>query len=264
MEDKKIVSIEDRIPKLKQQRKKKANRRLIFYLSLFFVLICLIIYLQSPLSYVRNIEVIGNNYRTKDEVIKRSELTNETNIWKVKKTEIEESLLKDPVVKSVHISRKLPWTISLQLKEHELVGYVKEEENFKPLLENGAQIEAIDRYTYGDAPLLLNFEDKKLLKEMTTQLQQLPPYILRLISEIHAVPEKDDQSKILLYMIDGFIVDGTIRNFGEKMQVYPSIVSQLEQDSKGIIHIGVGAYFEQFNENKNNEQSEVTEDEVNE
>ncbi|MCD8500622.1 MAG: hypothetical protein LRY71_01750 [Bacillaceae bacterium] len=36
MDKQKIVSLEDRIPKLKQQRKQRANRRLIIYLSTFF------------------------------------------------------------------------------------------------------------------------------------------------------------------------------------------------------------------------------------
>src|SRR5699024_3959159 len=54
------------------------------------------------------------------------------------------------------------------------------------------------------------------------------------------------KNKILLYMNDGYTVDGTIRNFAEKMKLYPSIVSQVPEDEEGIIHIGVGAYFDSF------------------
>src|SRR5690625_5861283 len=84
MEDKKIISIEDRIPKLKKQRKKKANRRLVFYLSLFFVLISIIIYLQSPLSYIKNIHVYGHHVLHENEIIELSDIKNDTNIWKAK------------------------------------------------------------------------------------------------------------------------------------------------------------------------------------
>lgn len=246
MREEKIVSIEDRIPKLKQQRKKKANRRLIFYLSLFFILICVIIYLQSPLSYIKDIEVEGNNYLTDDEVINQSTLTTETNIWNIKMTDVTNYILTDPVVKSAKVTRKLPWTVSIKLEEYELVGYVKDEEHFIPLLENGEKITIKDRYAYGDAPLLLNFTDEKILQEMTSQLQQLPPNILRLISEIHWSPNDQNKYKVILYMNDGFIVEGTIRNFADRMHIYPSIASQLDPEVKGIIHIGVGAYFEQF------------------
>ena len=36
MEKGKVLSLEDRIPKIKEYRRRKANRRLIFLLTLFF------------------------------------------------------------------------------------------------------------------------------------------------------------------------------------------------------------------------------------
>lgn len=251
MSDEKIVSIEDRIPKLKQQRKKKANRRLIFYLSLFFILISVIIYIQSPLSSIKNIEVTGNKYLSKTEIIEETQLTKDTNIWKVNKDDVKNAIKNDPIIKTVKVKRKLPGTISIELEEYELVGYVRDEESHKPIFENGQQISVSDRYAKGDAPVLLGFDDNEVLQTMTKQLQQLPPTILQLISEIHWEPEDENNHKIILFMNDGFMVDGTIRNFAEKMQVYPSIVSQLDPDKKGIIHIGVGAYFEQFSNDVN-------------
>src|SRR5699024_5593734 len=96
----------------------------------------------------------------------------------------------------------------------------------------------------GDAPLLLNFTDEAILARMTEELKLLPTSILNLISEIYWSPTEQDQNKIMLYMNDGIIVDSSVRNFSEKMNIYPSIASQIEPGSKGILHIGVGAYFE--------------------
>src|SRR5690625_2410756 len=89
MEKKKVVSIEDRIPKLKQARKKKANRRLLFYLSLFFFLISVIVYLQSPLSYIHEIKIDGNEVVEEEEILIRSDITTSTNIWTINEREIE-------------------------------------------------------------------------------------------------------------------------------------------------------------------------------
>src|SRR5690625_5637954 len=80
MEKKKIISIEERIPKLKAARKKKANRRLLFYLFLFFILITIIVYLQSPLSTVDEVKVNGNNNVEQAEIINMTEITEDTNI----------------------------------------------------------------------------------------------------------------------------------------------------------------------------------------
>lgn len=83
MEKGKIVSIEDRIPKLKQLRKSKANRRLVLLLSLFFILVACVLYFLSPLSYVKSVQVEGNRYITSKQIIKLSKVKKDRSIWKV-------------------------------------------------------------------------------------------------------------------------------------------------------------------------------------
>lgn len=249
MDDKNVVSIEDRIPKLKQVRKKKANRRLIFYLSIFFFLIAIIVYLQSPLSHVKHIEVSGHSLLTTEDIIEKSHLTSSTNIWTINREEVIESIQKHPVVKSVDVVRKLPRTIEINITEHQHIGYIKENGDFFPLLGNGSLLLDTPFPMKGDAPLLMAFNEETYLLDLTKELQQLPESILNLISEIHWRPTDENKSKILLYMNDGFTVDASIRNFANKMKAYPSIVSQLDEGSEGIIHLGVGAYFESYDNN---------------
>src|SRR5699024_4047408 len=110
--------------------------------------------------------------------------------------------------------------------------------------------------SFSEAPQMIGFIEETYLKSMSAELEKLPKSILNLISEIHWQPTEENKNKVVLYMNDGFVVDGTIRNFADKMQVYPSIVAQLEPDSKGIIHIGVGAYFEEFTDIPKNNQKE--------
>lgn len=263
MSKKNIVSIEDRIPKLKQARKKKANRRLIFYLSIFFFLIAVIVYLQSSLSHIKTINVEGNSYIADEEIIASSNLTVGNNIWTINQSEIERLISKDPIVESVSVQRKLPWTINIHVSEGHIIGYIREDANYSPILGNGEILEVVGDTYHGDAPLLNGFDDENYLDRMAGQLKALPENILNLISEIHWEPTEDNQNNILLYMNDGFIVKGTIRNFAEKMEVYPSIVSQLDAEDKGIIHIGVGVYFESFdNKGEETEMDAVPEEEV--
>lgn len=242
----KVVSIEDRIPKLKQERKKKANRRLVFYLSIFFILISIIVYLQSPLSNVKKIAVSGNVYITKDEMIEQSQLTNQTNIWMIDNKKIEKMIEENPIVESVDVKRKLPSTVTIQVVENKHVGYIEEDNTIYPVFGNGTVL-PIPAKSRGNSPLLHHFSDEDQLINMVTELEKVPQNILNLISEIHWVPKEENKNKIMLYMNDGFIVDGTIRKFSDKIQVYPSIAAQLDPSIQGIIHIGVGAYFEEFN-----------------
>jgi len=82
MEKGKLIVLEDRVPKLQEQRKQKANRRLILYLSLFFILILFIVYSQSSLSNVSNIEVQGNKHVSDKDIVKESGMSKKTSYWK--------------------------------------------------------------------------------------------------------------------------------------------------------------------------------------
>lgn len=246
MEEKKIISIEDRIPKLKQARKKKANRRLIYYLSVFFILISMIVYLQSPLSQVKNIEVEGNELIKADKLIEQSGLKIKDNIWSINLTHVEEELMNSPYIKKAIVKRKLPRTVEFIVEEEELIGYTLEDGAYYPILASGTKITEPNKLMSGKAPLLNGFSDEDYLEKMAQELAELDPSIHHLISEIYWDPTEDNKNKITLYMQDGFVVKGTIRQFHEKMNIYPSIISQLEPKQKGIIHIGVGAYFEEF------------------
>lgn len=245
MEKEKVVSIEDRIPKLKESRKKKANRRLLFYLSIFFVLIAIIVYLQSPLSHIRHVDIQGNHALTKDEVIAESGLTEGDNIWMLNDTKAKEKIEQHPLIKSVSVKRKLPQTVEVDVDEYKIVGYIEKDETYYPLLEDGELLTSEPMKNIGDEPLFLNFDEQDYLNRLTKEIEDVPDEIFNLISEITWNPTEKNKYKITLYMNDGFVVKTTIRNFASKMKNYPAVISQLD-DEKGVIHMEVGTYFEKF------------------
>lgn len=244
MKERKIISIEDRIPKLKQVRRRKANRRLIFYLSVFFILIAVIVYLQSPLSYVKYIHVTGQNLLSEDEVISSSNLTTETNIWSIKLDEIQVALEEDPLITEAKVIRKFPSTVFINVTENKHVGYVQSDNEYQLLLENGETVFR-DNYPFGKAPLIVGFSEDGL-KSLAGELSKLPETILHLVSEIHYQEQSDINNKVFMYMTDGFTVNTSLRNIANQMKAYPSIVSQLEDQTQGTIHLGVDAYFEPY------------------
>lgn len=258
MSKKNVVSIEDRIPRLKHERRKKRNRRLITYLSVFFFLLSIIVYFQSPLSQIDKISVKGNQNVTDDEIIKRSGLTSETNIWMMKKSEVMDRLKDDSFIKEVEMKRKLPRSVEIHINEYKLVGYIKKENLYLPVVENGQVLsDRHQEHMDANAPLLVNFTEDQYIESMAQELDELPTSIFELVSEVHWNPSDDHKNKILLYMKDGYVVSTAIREFAKKMVVYPSIISQLDTDQKGIVHIGVGAYFEAFDHDKlENEEPE--------
>jgi cell division protein FtsQ len=247
MEKGKIVSIEDRIPKLKHQRRKKANRRLIMLLVMFFIMIAGIIYFQSPLSKVKKITVSGNQSYTPEQIVGKSGLSLESNVWKVSRGEIENKLEKIQEIKKATVKVNLPNTVTIDIEEYDRLAYISKGKNFYPVLENGNILgeKQIDEIPV-NAPILIGFKEGKVLDEMIASLEKLPEVVINSISEIHSKPVKTDKYLIKLYMNDGFEVNATLRTFSEKMEHYPSIVSQLDPDKKGVIDLEVGSYFKAY------------------
>lgn len=240
-----VVSLEDRIPKLKEQRKRKTNRRLIFLISVFFLLIICVIYFQSPLSHVGKINVKGNFSVSKKAIIEKSGLSTKTNIWNMKNEEIKTKIMQLPEIKSVVIKKIVPNKVNIEIKEHKQIASLATGTSFIPVLENGVLLRS-KNIKQLNGPILTNFHEGKYLKVMTEQLQQLPGEITNSISEIHYDPNKTDSYHILLYMNDGYEVSATMRTFADKMVHYPSIISQLTPNVKGIIDLEVGSYFTPF------------------
>ncbi len=238
MVQKRVVSIEDRIPKLKQERRKKANRKLIFYLLIFFVLISVVVYLQSPMSYVKDVTINGTNWVDKEEILKRSGIDQSTNFWGVNSNEVEQAIIAHPQVTAVDVSRSFPNVILIEVKELSHIGYVDLDDKLYPILENGDLLTEVNwSNVNGEVPIIADFKDNHYLQELSEELANLPAYVSALVSEIHYVPSDSNPYKIKLYMTDGQEVESSIRNLSSILNSYPSIVTQLDPKNEGIIKI---------------------------
>jgi cell division protein FtsQ len=260
LERNKVVVLEERVPKLKQQRRQRANRRLIGYIAFFFMLILCIIYFQSPLSNIKYLEVKGNEHVSDKEIIKLSELTTRTSFWKIKDEVVADKISSHPEIQSVTLQKHFPNKITLLIKERKRVAYIYHKQKFLPILENGRILTDVHSAVPNDAPILVNWKKGEDIQEIVAQLTELPAHVLNAISEIHHTPDSNDRYHLTVFMNDGYEVSATVRNFAEKMSLYPSIVSQLDPDAKGIIHLEVSNYFKAYPSNTKKKEGDDNEE----
>ncbi|WP_203362228.1 cell division protein FtsQ/DivIB [Bacillus sp. REN10] len=257
MEKGKIISIEDRIPKLKELRKRKTNRRLVSIVSFFFLIVIIIVYFQSPLSRVKQIDVVGNRLLSKAEVIEKSEIYEGSSVWRINKRQAAEQLERDPKIKEAAVTFSFPNKLVIEVKEQAKLAYLSKGRKFYPVLDNGTVLKTATVYTLDELPILHGFKEGKMLDKMMKSLGDLPEEINHSISEIYYTPKKTDSYHIQLFMNDGFEVSASLKTFSDKMVYYPSIVSQLDPNIKGVIDIEVGSYFRAYNA-KTSDQEEQT------
>ncbi|MCA0987983.1 cell division protein FtsQ/DivIB [Guptibacillus algicola] len=247
MEDRKVVTIEDRIPTLKAQRKQRANRRLIVYLSIFFFLILLIIYFQSSLSHIRTISISGNNYIATDEIEKMSGLDQSVSFWNINKKEVVSQIESSKEISSAIVTRQFPATVKIEVTENERVAYLKKGSKFFPILQTGTILDALKKgETPVNAPILLQWDESTELQEMAGELRKVKMSVINRISEIHYEPKGDNAFNLTLFMSDGYEVRTSISSFAERINAYPLIVKELQDKPKGILYLNEGSWLEPY------------------
>ncbi|WP_227935728.1 cell division protein FtsQ/DivIB [Alkalihalobacillus deserti] len=247
MSREKVVTINERIPSLKEQRKQRANRRLLFFLSFFFLLLMLMVYFQSPLSHVRNVIVESNHFVSDEPIIKLSGIDNGTSMWNLDKDKIKERLLSHKEIANVSVNRHFPNTVSVEVQEYARIGYLYRDDKYFPILETGQYLKELPKHEFpSDAPLLIDFSQGEELAELSAELQKVSSQLIERISEIFYRPSESDSLSIVLFMTDGIEVHTSIRDFSGNVASYPSIVEELDANKKGILHMRMSPYFEEF------------------
>ncbi|KIL47631.1 cell division protein FtsQ/DivIB [Jeotgalibacillus campisalis] len=263
MGKKPVVSLEDRVPQLKQRRRKKANRRLLAVVILFILIILVILYFQSSFSKVQHFSIEGTEWLSDQKVIEGSGVKIGDSYWTTDTKAVEESLVTHLEVELAEVTKKFPTTLEFRINEFDQIAFVQQDQQFIPILENGMSIEAVaSNELPGHAPLLLGFSSDDVLKEMAEALSLLPQEVQESISEVHLTPNDTDDGHITVYMNDGFEVSAIIDTFAEKMEHYPSIITQLDPDVKGIIDLEVGSYFRAYETSEQEAEEPVDEEDA--
>jgi cell division protein FtsQ len=245
----KIIDIDDRVPARRRRRRIRTNIKFTVLITIFLLVLGSLYYFQSSYSKIQTIKITGTDILTIDEYEEMLPFSIGDSMWGFKVDAVEAKLMKNEWVKSVELKRNLLTTVEITIKEYPKVAYVSMEGNFYPMLENGYILKNLESLELIDAPVFLQFEDEKLRKKVVQELGKLKPEVLALISQINGAAVDEDPYSITLFMNDGYEVRAEISTFATKLNYYPSIVSQIEQQEtfeKGVIDIEVGSYFKPF------------------
>ncbi|KGR73806.1 cell division protein FtsQ/DivIB [Ureibacillus sinduriensis] len=245
----KVIDIEERIPTLREKRRKRTNFKFIFLIVIFLATLFLLLYFQSPYSEIKNVEVVGAELVDADYYREQSTLQPGDSMWGFKVTDVSDKISREHWVKDVSVKRKWLTTVQIEVEEWEKVAYISLENELYPMLENGDIFKEASSLAPIDAPLFLEFEDEKLRKRVLEELAKLDSTVLSLISQINSTPSSADPYALTLFMNDGYEVRAEVTTLAEKLNYYPSIVAQIESagsTEKGIIDIEVGSYYKSY------------------
>lgn len=220
-----------------------ANRhRLLSILVPFSIVLLFAIYIVSPLSQAKTVQVVGNDELTKEAVMKATGVYPGRYMYGLidRQKQVEKEAQKaNHQLASVKI-RLVGWRkLRVTVTENKILGLVTINGKQRYLLTNGSWAPVS-----GKVPNDVTYENfaghVSALQQTARQLGQLPEPIRHSISAVRYSPTKLNPQRIKLYMNDGNTVLVKRSSLAEKMNYYPSITSQMS--GNGVVDLQVGAY----------------------
>ena len=240
----KVIDIEERIPTLRERRKKRTNRKFVALLFIFLTLLAILLYSQSKYSEIRTITIEGAVLFEQENYQAASGLNLGDSMWSFDAGAVAQQLEKLEWVEEASVKKNWLTGVEIKLKEYIQMGYLDHGNSYQIVLSNNL---ALDQpVTEVDGPIYSNFENEEKRENLIDQLLEVDPEVLQLISQVILDPEQNDADYVTLYMNDGNEIRGILSTLAEKMNYYPSVIAQLEDDQKGVIDMEVGIFFRSY------------------
>lgn len=210
-----------------------------------FLVLFLSIYLLTPLSTLKHIEVTGTVQTTADQVkeasgIQDSDYTINLLLNKDKHAEMVKS---DHWIESAKIVYQFPVHFTIEVKEFEIVAYSVSGDNYYPILSSGSiESTAVNAANLPEKYISVLFNDEEQIKTLISQLNDVSPEIKQEIQKIELAPSKATSDLLKITMYDSNEILVPLSELGKKLPYYSKIKPQLTVPSGIDMEVGIYSY----------------------
>lgn len=211
----------------------------------FLVVLLLNLYIVSPYSRVQKFVVSGETHESAESIADATGIRVNDRIYNIYRhhTKISKEVLKTfSRIEDANLQIRLPSTVVVNVKEYPVVAYVKNNNDFYPVISTGVYIESekisedkIDK----KLPVLDKILDKKEVKSFIDSYSKLPVEIRSQISTVTKTPTKSTSDFLTMEMRDGNQVMVPLSEIDMKLPYYTSVKKSLEQPSTIDMEAGI-------------------------
>ena len=246
-------------PKVKEEKEKKKKERpekpakpkiapvhiwrAVSILVPSVLVLLLSVYLLTPLSTIKNIEVKGNSNTQADDIKQASGIQDSdyTLALLLDKETYAERIKSNHWIESAKIDYKFPTNFTIEVKEFEIVGYYVTGEDHYPILSSGTvESTPVDRLNLPETYLTVTFNDEQQVKELITGLSTISEDIKSQIQKIELTPSKATADLLKITMLDTDEILIPLSELSKKLPYYSKIKPQLAEPS--FIDMEAGIY----------------------
>ena len=207
-------------------------------LLLFVLLLSIYLFLHSSIFNVTQIEVVGNNKVSKEEVLALSGLSPGINIFGFNEAACSQAIGVHPMIKSAAIERKLNRTIVIKINERQIWALIPYGDLFLCVDDTGICFDKLNHVAIDNIPIItmdqmpafvnlgkaVNTQATDMVKQVW---QALPADEQKLISDFHY---QNQDNTLKIYTIKGTeILFGNLDRLDEKVKTFAQVI-QLEND----------------------------------
>ena len=220
---------ENRIPAMRRKKAvRRGNRKLLYFVFFFFLSVLAVLFFQSPISRITQIDVSGNRHLSDQEILQAANIRLGDHFFGVRAESIQERVQSLDVIENAEVKKEFPGKILIRVKEFDEVAYTFSPEGaFSVVLENGIQIAKEHFSGLMHKPFLSGWteNEKKDFVRLCQALANIPAEQLANISEIRPDPSPAYPDKIKLYTTTKHEVTTTVSYLPQKMKYLNAYIS---------------------------------------
>ena len=207
------------------------------------LVLLLSVYLLTPLSTIKNIEVKGNSNTQADDIKQASGIQDSdyTLALLLDKETYAERIKSNHWIESAKINYQFPTNFTIEVKEFDIVGYYVSGEEYYPILSSGTvESTPVDRLNLPETYLTVTFNDEQQVKKLITGLSTISEDIKSQIQKIELAPSKATADLLKITMLDTDEILVPLSELSKKLPYYSKIKPQLTEPS--VVDMEAGAY----------------------
>ena len=203
------------------------------------------IYLLTPFSTLKNIEVTGTVETNADQIKEASGIRDSDYTFSLllNKDKHAEMIKSNHWIESASIRYQFPTNFTIQVKEYGIVAYYVSGEDHYPILSSGTvETSPVSLVSLPETYMSVLFNDEQQVKTLIGQLAEVSPEIKQAIKTIELAPTSvtSDLLKITMYDTDEVLVP--LSELGKKLPYYSKIKPQLTVPSGIDMEVGIYSY----------------------
>ncbi|MGG1553127.1 MULTISPECIES: cell division protein FtsQ/DivIB [Paenibacillus] len=218
----------------------RSNRKMLIFLILFFITVLVVLFFQSSLSRISQIEIEGNELIAPDVIEQASQVAVGDRFFAASSSAIAARVAKLPMIQHADVDKHFPGLLKITVQEFPKVAFQLTADGKKQAVLADGAVTTLPPGTSIplDMPILTGWDDSNPNKAaLCKALGEIPQSALSDVSEIKPEPSESYPDKIKLYTRSQYEVITTIAYLPDKIDSLPGYIASLQEQhiSNGVI-----------------------------